>query len=122
MTRARFNRFKVPGSTFSVLVLVLSSQFSVLGSAQGRITNARTDFWLAQRAGGQAVATINGAIDNDPDTEVKKKAVFALSQLPMDEGVSKLMDVARREALRGDSPALIRTRAAVRSWAFRRPA
>ena len=42
-----------------------------------------------------AVATISGAIDNDPDTEVKKKAVFALSQLPKDEGVPKLMDVAR---------------------------
>ena len=35
------------------------------------------------------------AIDNDPETEVKKKAVFALSQLPKDEGVPKLMDVAR---------------------------
>ena len=35
------------------------------------------------------------AIDRDPDTEVKKKAVFALSQLPKDEGVPKLIDVAR---------------------------
>ena len=52
-------------------------------------------FWLAQRAGQQAVATIDGAIDNDPETEVKKKAVFALSQLPNDEGVPKLMELAR---------------------------
>ena len=39
--------------------------------------------------------TITGAIEQDPDTEVKKKAVFALSQMPKDEGVPKLIDVAR---------------------------
>ncbi|HEY6211312.1 MAG TPA: HEAT repeat domain-containing protein, partial [Vicinamibacterales bacterium] len=52
-------------------------------------------FWLAQRAGEQAVSTIANAINDDPDTEVKKKAVFALSQLPKDEGVPKLIEVAR---------------------------
>ena len=41
------------------------------------------------------MATIAGAIDNDPEIEVKKKAVFALSQLPADEGVPKLIDIAR---------------------------
>jgi HEAT repeat protein len=41
------------------------------------------------------VGTINAAIDNDPDTEVKKKAVFALSQLPRDQGVPLLIDQAR---------------------------
>ena len=40
-------------------------------------------------------ATITAAIDDDPDTEVKKKAVFALSQLPKDEGVPLLIEVAR---------------------------
>ena len=30
-----------------------------------------------------------------PDTKVKERAVFALSQLPQDEGVPKLIDVAR---------------------------
>ena len=34
-------------------------------------------------------------IDQDPDTDVKKKAVFALSQLPKDEGVPLLIKVAR---------------------------
>jgi HEAT repeat protein len=38
---------------------------------------------------------ITGAIANDPDTEVKKKAVFALKQMPKDEGVPKLIEVAR---------------------------
>jgi HEAT repeat protein len=52
-------------------------------------------FWLGQRAGAQAVSAIAEAIDRDPDTDVKKKAVFALSQLPKDDGVPKLIDVAR---------------------------
>jgi hypothetical protein len=51
-------------------------------------------FWLAQRAGDKAAGAISDALD-DPDTEVKKKAVFALSQLPKNEGVPKLMEVAR---------------------------
>ena len=43
----------------------------------------------------KAVGTITAAIENDPDTEVKKKAVFALSQLPKDEGVPLLIQQAR---------------------------
>lgn len=53
-------------------------------------------FWLAQMAGLKMAATITAAIDNDPDTEVKKRAVFALSQLPKDQGVPLLIDVARK--------------------------
>jgi len=57
-------------------------------------------FWLAQKAGrkteqGKAAAAIRQAIDNDPETDVKKKAVFALSQLPKDQGVPLLIQVAR---------------------------
>jgi hypothetical protein len=51
-------------------------------------------FWIAQRAGDKAVGTLTQALD-DPETEVRTKAVFALSQLPKDEGVPKLIDVAR---------------------------
>lgn len=51
-------------------------------------------FWVAQRAGDKAVGTIAQALE-DPETEVRKKAVFALSQLPKDEGVPKLIEVAR---------------------------
>ena len=62
-----------------------------------QVAKIRSDalFWLAQRAGQQATATIAEAIDRDPDTEVKKRAVFALSQLPRDEGIPKLIDVAK---------------------------
>ena len=52
-------------------------------------------FWLAQRAGAKAVGAISDAIVNDPETDVKKRAVFALSQLPKDEGVPLLIQVAR---------------------------
>jgi hypothetical protein len=53
-------------------------------------------FWLAQRAGQKvAEASISDAIANDPETEVKKKAVFALTQMPDGEGVPLLIQVAR---------------------------
>ena len=52
-------------------------------------------FWLAQRAGTQAAGAIDEALARDPDTDVKKRAVFALSQLPADEGVPRLIEVAR---------------------------
>ncbi len=53
-------------------------------------------FWLAQTAQKKlASESIANAIDNDPETEVKKKAVFALSQLSNGEGVTKLIEVAR---------------------------
>jgi HEAT repeat protein len=52
-------------------------------------------FWMAQRAGAKMTAEITASIENDPDTEVKKRAVFALSLMPNGEGISKLIDVAR---------------------------
>jgi hypothetical protein len=53
-------------------------------------------FWLAQKAGQKlAESTIGEAIANDPETEVKKKAVFALTQMPNGGGVPMLIQVAR---------------------------
>jgi HEAT repeat protein len=52
-------------------------------------------FWMARRAGARTAETITEAIERDPDTEVKKKAVFALSQMPKDQGVPLLIQVAR---------------------------
>ncbi len=53
-------------------------------------------FWLAQRAGKKvAESELNHAIENDPETEVKKKAVFALTQIPENEGVPMLIQIAR---------------------------
>jgi hypothetical protein len=53
-------------------------------------------FWLAQRAGSKVAGVITRAIEDDPETDVKRKAVFALSQLPHDEGVPLLIDTARK--------------------------
>jgi HEAT repeat protein len=55
----------------------------------------RALFWIARRAESQAAGIISQAIDNDPDVEVKKQAVFALSQLPRDEGIPLLIKLAR---------------------------
>lgn len=53
-------------------------------------------FWLAQRASKQiSEDAIRNAIDQDPETEVKKKAVFALTQIPNGEGVPLLIEIAR---------------------------
>lgn len=53
-------------------------------------------FWLAQKAGQKiAESSIDHAIANDPETEVKKKAVFALTQMPNGEGVPLLIQIAR---------------------------
>jgi hypothetical protein len=53
-------------------------------------------FWLAQRAAHKTAETaIADAIAQDPETEVKKKAVFALTQMPAGEGVPMLIQVAR---------------------------
>jgi HEAT repeat protein len=52
-------------------------------------------FWLGQKAGLEASRAIKEAVDEDPERAIKKKAVFALSQLPPDEGVPLLIDVAK---------------------------
>jgi hypothetical protein len=52
-------------------------------------------FWLGQRATDRAGAVIAEAIERDPELEVKKRAVAALSQLPRDEGIPLLINVAR---------------------------
>ena len=59
-------------------------------------THARRSDLLARAEGGQqSRGAITERIEQDPDTEVKKRAVFALSQLPKDEGVPLLIKVAR---------------------------
>jgi hypothetical protein len=53
-------------------------------------------FWLAQKAGKKiAESAIGDALANDPETEVKKQAVFALTQLPNGDGVPMLIQIAR---------------------------
>src|SRR5258708_14651 len=53
-------------------------------------------FWLAKKASRQiSEEAIRAAIDQDPETQVKEKAVFALTQVPNGDGVPMLIEVAR---------------------------
>ena len=52
-------------------------------------------FWLGQKAGARAVGALGHAVDDDPDHDVRIKAVFAISQLPKDESVPKLIELAK---------------------------
>jgi HEAT repeat protein len=53
-------------------------------------------FWLAQRAASQVSKTaIENALANDPDSAVRERAVFALSQLRNGEGIPMLIDLAK---------------------------
>jgi HEAT repeat protein len=52
-------------------------------------------FWLGQKAGQIAIGVITGAIDNDPERDVKRRAVAALRQLPDGEGIPLLIQLAR---------------------------
>jgi len=50
--------------------------------------------WLAQRAANEALPVIDAAL-KDPELEVKKQAVNALVRFPNQEGIPKLIEVAR---------------------------
>jgi hypothetical protein len=51
--------------------------------------------WLARNAGMTVARDITAAVANDPDTKVQERAVQALSQMPKNEGVPLLIDIAK---------------------------
>ena len=64
-------------------------------------------FWLSQKAGQKAAAAITERIEQDPDTEVKKRAVFALARtriLPSRSRQCSGWDSRRTRALWTSSP------------------
>ncbi len=75
----------------SVTALVRAAHQNPSGHIRGQAL-----FWLAQKTSRKIAAeAIENAIENDPETEVKRQAVFALSQMPAEEGVPRLIAVAR---------------------------
>ncbi len=53
-------------------------------------------FWLAQKAERQiSEDAIRRAIEQDPESQVKKRAVFALTQIKNGDGVPALIEIAR---------------------------
>jgi hypothetical protein len=95
----RFNRVTKQAVTALGMHEGTAASRSLVNIARNHpMSNTRNDalFWLSQRAGDQlAASAIAEAIEKDPDTEVRKRAVFALSQLPKDESIPKLIDVAK---------------------------
>lgn len=64
----------------------------------GEDTRRQAVFWVGQAAGDAAVKGLDSLVGNsgsDSDIEVRKHAVFALSQRPADEGVPVLIRIAR---------------------------
>jgi hypothetical protein len=63
----------------------------------GEETRRQSVFWLGQAAGEAAVRGLDSIVEkgNDEDIEVRKHAVFALSQRPPEEGVPALIRIAR---------------------------
>lgn len=61
-----------------------------------RSTRSKAVFWVSQIAGDKAAEGLNDLVaDDSEDQEVREQAVFALSQLPKDDGVPVLVRVAR---------------------------
>lgn len=59
-------------------------------------TRRQAVFWLGQAAGAEATRGLDALVaDAEGDIEVRKHAVFALSQRPAEEGVPALIRVAR---------------------------
>lgn len=65
-------------------------------AARPRAVRRSAVFWLGQAAGEAAVEGLTGIIaERDEDVEVKKSAIFALSQLRQGGGVEPLIQIAR---------------------------
>ena len=73
----------------------------------GERSRVRSDalFWLAQTAGEKAAAALRNAVDNDPDEEVRARAVFGIAQLPNDQSIP-MTSPLRRFFARTTSPRL----------------
>ncbi|MGB6001409.1 MAG: HEAT repeat domain-containing protein, partial [Thermoanaerobaculia bacterium] len=52
-------------------------------------------FWLAQSGSAGAGATIVEAIQQDPEEDVREEAIFALNQLPDNQGTELLLEIVR---------------------------
>lgn len=86
-----------------VFALSVSKEPAALAALINEAKNDRTPhvrsralFWLAQKAANkEAQEVIRNATLNDPDRSVKEQAVFALKQLPANQGIPLLIDVAK---------------------------
>ncbi len=61
-------------------------------------TRSEALFWLAQKADPQAESILQKAMRNDPDQDVRRKAVFAISQLPAERAVPILRGLVEEKS------------------------
>jgi len=61
-------------------------------------TRSEALFWLAQTSDPQAEAILQQALRNDPDQAVRRKAVFAISQLPAEHTVPILRGLVEQKS------------------------
>jgi len=77
----------------------LAALFEAAKNDRNPRIRSRAFFWLAQKAGNkQAQKAIGDVLANDPDRSVREQAVFALKQLPPDQGIPLLIGVAKNNA------------------------
>jgi hypothetical protein len=64
--------------------------------AAGKEARSSAVFWLGQQAGDEVTKGLTGLVDDDDQSrELRKKAVFSLSQRPREESVPELIRIAR---------------------------
>jgi HEAT repeat protein len=56
-------------------------------------------FWLAKRGSKDSAAAIARSVNTDPDVGVMKAGIFALTQMPHNEGVPYLREAAKNHAI-----------------------
>jgi hypothetical protein len=61
-------------------------------------TRGKALFWLSQQASEKATATLKDAVENDPDDDVRGKAVFGISQLPDDRSIPLLIELTNHRS------------------------
>jgi hypothetical protein len=78
----------------------------LLAAAQPQNVRSRVPFWLGNARGQRGLDVLRRVVKDDPSAEVKKKAVFGISQSPQPGAVDVLIENARNNAdtsVRGES-------------------
>jgi HEAT repeat protein len=78
----------------------------LMATSQPQNVRTKVPFWLGNARGPRGLEALRKIVKDDPSTEVKKKAVFGISQSPEAGAVDVLIDNARNNAdtsVRGES-------------------
>ena len=82
--------------------VVWPTLLDIARDARGKTTRMESMLWLSRFATAKIAGHPNDPLedydDDDPDDDLKRQAVFVLSQLPNGEGIPELLRVARSNA------------------------